>query len=320
MKFSKIISSLSLALLIPIGSVSLIGCTKDEPNEDDCIIEAGASEVKINMNVNTSLFSHKDIQITDSATRSSADFRLHYYVSAYRLLNGHLGKEYAKYSSADPSFTIKLPLGKFRIYTWSQYVDINDSTSAGYFYTDDFKDMLLRGKLSYKGCDDHKMGFTAYKDITVSYKTPEVKLDLSPITGQFRIKATDTPDYTVGKILIGYLNQIPSSFDVVNDRICHYWSGMSFKACSELSDCIAFDNMIAEDEEQISIRIEVFDTDGKLRARRRKIEFPVKRGGITTVSAKIYSLLEPADGFIDDGDGGINENFDNTFHIGITSD
>jgi len=317
MDYKKIISSLWVYALLPLTAISITACSEHREIEDDCIVEAGQSELKINMTVETSLFNHKDVEVSDTMTRAESDKQLRYYVSAYRVYNGQLAHEYAQFSSSNPNLSVKLPLGKYRILAWSQFVDKNDSTSKGYFYTDDFKDMLLRNKYSYQGCDSYKMGCYATGDITVSYKTPELNLNLKPAMGQYRIKATDTADYKVGKVTVTYVDRLPCSLDVVNNRMFDYWTGIAYNNETPTLDCVAFDNVLAVTEEKIAVMVEVYDTDGRLRARRRKIEFPVVQGGITNVSAKIFTLLEPTDGYVGDEGGGVNDAFDNTIFIGI---
>lgn len=298
----------------------LMACSREDPYDMECLIDTEYSTVRIHLDVNASLNPYRTI--TDptnddaSSTRSDDSWQLKYVVAAYPV-SGNSTKPFAMIKSGGPDIEMNLPLGKYHILAWSDYtpsLSLNDY----YFHTDDFTDFLLKEKYSYNGVDAHKIGFLGAEDVTVTSRIDDVSISLSSAMGQYRINAVDSPDYTVGKVIVSYPDGLPSSLNGITGRICHKWYGVSFE--TNPSDSNIFDNVFSENSEiKVPVKIEVYDINGKLRARRNTIDIPLVRGGRTYVNAKVYTLLDPDSDDVVMGDGaGIDGEYDDTFIIDFT--
>lgn len=309
-----------------IGSLSLLtmSCSKEiEEDEDYCIRPDYKATVSVHLSVDESLSPYRSIiedGVEPKLTRSNDGYKLRYSVCAYPLdsagskTKANSNEYFAQ--STDPNIELALPLGKYRIIAWADFIS-EDSTKKPYFHTDDFSDMLLVEKYQYQGCDNFKICFNGENNLTVSYKTPQLNIDLSPTMGQYRLVASDNPDYEVGKIRISYPSGLPASWNLLTGEICHHWQDVSFSpTCDKY---IAFDNVFSENLYNIELLVEVFDKDGKLKARRNSIKIPIKKGGVTTYTAKLFTVLEdnnssvtPPEG---NNGGGIDFIFGDTFFI-----
>ena len=311
------IKYLFLSAMAIVLSVAGMSCSKENPlDEDECLREDFKTTFKVNLSVNTSLFPYTEITVSDSisSTRGTGEWHLKYYVAAYKELSGDAYPMTMAVSDS-PSVEMSLPLGKYVMVAWADYVNEGDLRSR-YFHTDDFKDILLKEKFAYNGNDLQKIGFTGFMEVTVSYRTPEVNVLLKSAMGRYEIDATDKPDYKVGKIVVSYPEGLPSSFNALSGRISHKWNGVQFNAeNTALNGESIFDNVFSEETETIvPIKIEVYDVNGILRARRNRIDIPMVREGITTVNAKIYSILEEGEG-VGTGGAGIDDRYDDTIEI-----
>lgn len=314
-RFSRYFSALSAAALLA-GAFLFTSCHSDNEVEDPCLRPDYKSSVKVSLDVDVKLSKYKDVSFADDLnrqTRSAEQWQLRYTVCAFQ--DGKSNEvPVASVSSLSPELELSLPLGKYNVVAWADYVS-DGSLSSRYFHTDDFSDILLKDKFSYSGIDSHKIGFLGSESLTVSYRTPELKIALSPAMGQYRINATDSPDYTVGKVLVTYPQGVPSSLNVLSGKICHKWYGVSFETIP--AGEVAFDNVFAESKEiKVAVKIEVFDDSGRLRARRNFLDIPLVRGGVTFVNAKIYTILDPDSGDAPSGGGmGIDGDYDDSFVI-----
>lgn len=320
-----IVRSLYKLSLILIGSFSLfcMGCSKDiEEDEDYCLRPDYKAKVNIHLMVDESLSPYRNIigdEVESQLTRSGEEYKLRYSVCAYPLdYSGYMAKSTVNeyyVQSTDPNVELSLPLGKYRIIAWADFIS-DKSGQKPYFHTDDFSDMLLVEKYQYQGCDNFKISFNGENNLTVSYKTPALNIDLSPTMGQYRLIASDLPDYEVGKIRISYPSGLPASYNLLTNEICHFWQDVSFFPIGD--KYLAFDNVYSENLYNLELRVEVFDKDGKLKARRNSIKIPIKKGGVTTYTAKLFTILEEdsTDTPIDSNNGaGIDFDFGDTYII-----
>lgn len=308
MKISTFHINVALSLVFPLALFS--SCHSDKEDDDWCLREDFKTELRLNLSIEKSLFEHKTIEDTEGHEETRSDeqsLKLQYYVGIYK---GN--KLIETINTLDQEVCLNLPLGKYTVIAWADYVP-EETMFGHYFHIDDFTDILLKDKFNYDGLDDNKVGFYAATPVIVSYKTPETRMILKPAMGQYRIIATDEPDYNVSRIRIYYHAGLPSSFDALNDRIAHVWNDVSFDAVP--ASTIAYDNVFSTSSETtLKVRLEVFDETGKVRARRKSMEIPLIRGGLTTVKTKIYSVLEE---YSDDneGGGGFQEDYDTTIEI-----
>lgn len=307
---------LGVALLLA-GASSLCSCSKDHPDEDDCLREDYTTDVRVSLSVDKAMFDYATVdsmvEANDAETRSEESPMLKYYICAYRLRDGYRVGITATEESFDSNFTLSLPLGKYEVYAWADYTWA-DEEKDHYFHIDDFSDMMLRDKFGYSGTDPYKVAYCGNADLTVSYRTPELKVNLSAAVGKYIIEATDTPDYEVGKVVVGYPQGVPCSLNLLSDRVIYRWNGVSFE--STATDCIAYDNILADTQpSELAVRLEIYDRKGRLRAKRNCVKFPIVRGGVTHVKGNFYSVNEDNHG--QSGEGGIDSGFDDTILIGI---
>ena len=120
-------------------SSSFASCSKDDaPNEDWCVVDDYKADVKLNVSVDKTMFSHADIVVDNPETRAGV-MQLRY--------NAWIFKEddatpIAHASSLYSNFSFSLPLGKYRALAWVDYVP-GGIQKDFYFFTDDLTEMLL---------------------------------------------------------------------------------------------------------------------------------------------------------------------------------
>lgn len=295
---------LGQALILFAGISVFTSCSKDTPEEDWCIRDGYRATVHVVLSADESMYDYQTVTVSDpeAETRAGEKWRLRYSLCAYNLEEGGDASPIFNISSLSPELDVSLPLGKYRLVGWADYVP-EETEKSKYFHIDDFSDMLLIDKFSYSGSDPHKMAFLGQSDCTVSYRTPEIDIDLSPAMGQYRIIATDSPDYEVGKVVISYPKGMPASMDARSGKICYNWMGVSF--VSNPGECLVYDNLFAEETgKNVKVRLEIYDKSGNLKACRKALDVPLIRGGITLVKANCYTILE-CDNTPGEGSGGI---------------
>ena len=304
-------------------SSSFASCSKDDaPNEDWCVVDDYKADVKLNVSVDKTMFSHADIVVDNPETRAGVMPR-RYSAGVMQLrYNAWIFKEddatpIAHASSLYSNFSFSLPLGKYRALAWVDYVP-GGIQKDFYFFTDDLTEMLLMDKAGYSGNDNNKMAFCNETHFTVSYRTPEVFVSAVPQMAQYRIIANDSPSFDVGYIRISYPENVPAALNAFTREVSYCWSGVSYQHSYD-GNFVTTDNVFANDDEhKVAVKVEVFDLDGKLRARRLNVSIPVRKGGITLARANIFSILEedPDDPKEPSGGGvGIDPDFDDTFEI-----
>ena len=162
----NIFIKISTFLLVCLITLS---CSSDKNKEEDCLSENFKTSFKIRLDVDTHMTDYKDICLdndNEPETRSAEAWRLRYTVCAYSE-NGPSDVPVASLSSLSPVIDLTLPLGKYNIIAWADYIS-DESLNSQYFHTDDFTDILLRDKFSYSGDDTHKIGFIGNENLTVS--------------------------------------------------------------------------------------------------------------------------------------------------------
>lgn len=299
-------------------AVLLSACTHHEQSfENECIQPNSTSDVNISLNVDTHLFEHATVTRADNTP-------LRYAIAVY---NADMSAVVASARGLSPNFNVELPVGKYHLLSWADYA-VDGLDADHHFFTDNLSGISLADELNYVGNRSDKMAFSSMEDFTVAYRKLNINSTLKPHMAQFRIYATDTPDYEVGKVVVSYLSTVPSLYNPLTGSVSSHWSNVSFSGEPQ-SDCVCFDNLFSITEESpVKIKVEIFDKSDKLIARRESIDFPVVRGGITKVNAQIYSAKvagtdpEPPTGGDDEdkpsgGGIGIDEDFDETYTIVI---
>lgn len=308
--------------LIPAVAAILIGgssCSSDNVVDDNDCLEVGfRDKVNVSLSVKDSLSFYKEVNYDYDCTRCVDGAVLRYTIGVYELdaitRCESVSPSCLLYSDS-PDFTISLKPGKYRVLAWADYEPMSKSDNH-YFHIDDFSDMMLVDKFGYHGSDVLKMGFLGCKDITVSYRTPDYEIQLESVMGQYRLTTSDTPEFEVGKVVISYPSGVPASLNAITDNICYIWDGISYVAKSE--DYLTFDNILAENEEyELELKIEVYDKNEKLRARRKSVKIPIIRGGITDAKIQLYTVLEEDEPRDTEGGCGINDKYDDTIFIRI---
>lgn len=313
------------SLLLGIFTLSLVGCSKNhnDSTDDDCLWGATYGEVSIHLSIDTtmSVYSRIEYEPDSVASRCTQSHKLRYIVEAY----SPNGKMISSIRSFSPDLKMKLPSGRNQIIAWADYV-LEDPDRDHYFFTDDFSEMLLWEKELYTGNDSKRIAYSASDIIAVNSKITESKMCLTSPMGVYKLIALDKPSYEVGKIKISYPDGIMAALNLHTDHLNVKWFGVSFLSMPETISAydilIGSDNVFAEaNSTTITARIEVYDTEGKLRSRVKRLSFPMVRGKITEVRAPFFTALEfdpdkPDDPDKPSGGGiGINPDFDEVVEI-----
>ena len=201
-----------------------------------------------------------------------------------------------------PDFSMKLPNDDCLLAVFADFV-LESSSEDYHFFTDIFSEILLKNRVSYLPDVPSRVAF--YGNENVSATMTQANIKVSTAMAKYRLEATDAPDYEVGNIRISFNSAYPAAINGFNGNVCRGWSGLAFNSqCA--GEMIAADMVFAEFEEiMLSARVEVYDTDGKLRARIKSVGIPVKRGGITTVRGPFFTTFEEDEPGPDSGGSGI---------------
>lgn len=260
----------------------------DTPFVDSDIDNTFRIDMEVLLNMDSRMFDYKDIDSTRYDTRAgSLTWGFRYCVAAYRKDDTI---PYAVESSYDNIVSLNLPAGKYTFVGWADRVPTYDDKSY-YFHTDDFSEIMLRHKYDYEGNDLAKMAFRGSQEIRVAYTSKSASMTLTPVMARYRLLATDTPDFTPGKVVVSYYD-LPASLNGLNGMINGRWSDVSYLS-SVSGDELAMDHVLAQ-ENEITVKacVEIYDDRNNLRARVRKVEIPLVKGGITTVKGNFYSILD----------------------------
>lgn len=295
-------AKLFLSLPLLTGAVILSSCHKEEPpvENDDCLWDLSVRhKVIVSLDVDARMEFFEDVRLDDDdpvmgcGSRSQEEKVWRYTVKAFR----HGSDQVIAWASGfTPEFEMDLPVGKVDVIAWADYVKPGSMVDE-YFFTDDFSEILVFSKYPYRPNDRFKFGCWGKSSLVLAYNTPAVSVSLKPAMGQLRIIATDEPRDDVSKIRISYPGRIPSAISAFSGKVCYSWADVGFDSKAVEDDngqmLLAFDNIFADDTPcTVPIRIEMTRADGYAVARRLRVEAPVKRGGITEVRGKFYSILE----------------------------
>lgn len=261
-------------------------------------------------------------------------YALHYVVAATK---GD-GLLWSRATSDSPEVTMSLTPGDYTVYAWADFVpkDGGRADRDHWYFTDEFNEVLLKEKFSYKGSTHAKKAFAGSKKINVPMVTERAdagsrsadeRITLSTPQGRFRVLPTKEAPYEVGSVKITYKEGIWGGHDLIGDAPTVRWQGVNFHtiygSCAD--DVLGFDYLFTGggEDETFPMMIEVFDGEGYLRARAADVKVPLRRGHLTTVRGDFFNILEkdptPADTTGGNGGGiGIDPEFEKTFIISIT--
>lgn len=300
----------NLSLLF--GLLVFAACSNNLDDEEDCLDPSYKVPLTVTVNVDDSFHHHCSIDSAFS-TRSADTPYLKYYVAAYpsnQTLKPVIG------SSNTDKVSLSLHPGKYTMVGWVSYESAVENRCIN-FYTDDFDELLLKNKYSYTGAHKYKLAFRGAEDKNVAYNTTQASLSVTPAMALYRIVSTDTASYVPHRIVIKYTSSFPAAINALDGKINWWWNDISFE--SEPDDTLlASDYVFSQNiETQISLTIEIYDDNDKLRACKQNIVVPLINGGITTISGNFYSAHD-FNGSADTSNGiKIKTEWDSSFEIEI---
>lgn len=255
-------------------------------------------------------------------------YTLHYVVT----VTNAQGVIWNRVVSESPDVVFNITPGDYKFYAWADFVPVEGRAAHDYWYfTDERQEILLKEKYSYQGSEHAKKAFAGSRDITVKHgnqRSIDERITLSAPMGRYQIIPTKDAPYDVGHVKISYTDGIWAAHDLVNDSVKVRWQNVRFY--TPYGDCpdnmMGFDYLFANASaaETFPMTIEVFDTDGYLRARARDVKVPLQRGYLTTVKGDFFNIFEEDPTPVDPGQGsggggiGIDPEFDNSYTITIT--
>lgn len=291
-------------------------CTGGIPPEDDCLETASRTRtVTVSLTVDSTF-----TQLCDAVypSRSRTDGRLLRYKIWATDLTGRI---VASAVTHEPEAVLTLPAGRCNVSAWADDV-LPDVRTSSLFFTDDPAIIQLKDKDGYRGTWD-KAGWFGTVAIPSVAGTTRVELPLSSPQARYRIVATDTADYTVDKVVIGYPGGVWSGVNIFTGLPCLRWGGTAFRTIPPAPGQpgeLACDLPFVAPSETLPVRVSVYDTSGRRRGYVSRIDVPLGRGRLTTVKGRFYHIDEtpPDTTTAPHGGGiGIDPGFDNTIDITI---
>lgn len=272
------------AALNILAAMLLTGCSHHEIDEDYCLRPGYEAELKVQLSIDRSLFDHATVE-----ARSDNGMLPRFTVWAFRA--GET-EPMATAVTLGNEVGFTLPVGKYRVVAFGDYVPESRNSDDWYFFTDQVEELLLMEKYGYKGNDGYKQAYWSSADINVGYKNKPVALTLCSLMSKIEIVATDTPDYEVGKVKVSYPELLPAAVHGLTGEISYAWTGVLFESVPTDS-VLAFDHVYAPSApDSLALRIEIYDKSDSLMARKSRIKVPVARRGITTVRGPFYGIFE----------------------------
>ena len=291
------------SLLLLMGVIMPSCCDDIEPRDPT------TRQVRLHVDVDSAFTHLRDVTITrsDSVQRR-------YTVVIFQ--NADIIQTHVSHS---PDFELKVPVGQLRYTAFVDFVP-SGSLEDWHFFTDEYQELLLVEKNGYRANDPSIMAYHGFTDMLMEKGRDIVDVNIlaTPAMGQYRLLATDTPDYEVGHIKVVYNKTLPSAIHGYTGEICYAWVDAQYTCQPQHDDVMCFDNVYAPREEApIHARIEVYDTEGHIRARMLDVEIPMERGKTTNIRGDFYTTFEKEPG---SGGGlsiGIDPEFSEVFVIEI---
>lgn len=311
MKSSTLISTFLSLLLF-----SLNGCKDNvEFDEDWCLRDTYKKPLLVDVELDKSFtqFASIDSAFSTRSSTKAQDLVLRYYVAAY---TKDSNEPIALSSSFENKVELSIHPGKYDIVSWVDYESESNGVGANY-YTDDFTELLLRNKYSYSEASIDKLGFRGIKSASIAYTTDSLSITATPAMAQYRLIATDTVAYKPEKVVITYTSQIPAAINAKDGSFSWWWDDISFTTTPN-GKTIASDFLLSQETEtSVTANIEIYDSKGYLRARKKDLKIPLINGGITTIKGNFLSILEEDDNPSNGSGISINPEWDASFDIEI---
>lgn len=286
---------------------------------DWCLKDTDKLQVEVSIALDSAFSDYITIDTLSVKTRNMDSPFLKYYVAAFRENESNPAMVV---SSLDSVVRMNVKPGKYTIVGWVQYCQGSDSKGCN-FYDDDFTELLLRNKYSYKPGSPSKIAYRAVDSLRLALNTRNIKMVAKPAMGRYRIIATDSAGFNPSKVVVKYTSSIPAAIHGKNGEINWWWNDISYTSPSVTSlgpegDLLAYDYILAQDNEETILvaTVEIYDEFGKVKARKNKVNIPVVNGGLTTIKGDFYSSFDSKVNSSSGGGGiGINKEYSATVEI-----
>lgn len=309
-----------LLLTIGIGLTVLTACKDNETpyNEDWCLDPTYKVPLAVKINIDKTFSNYTEVDSTAmdagqyrSTTRGDPSWQMMYHIGVF-------GKDKTTpvevFSSFDNPVKIDVHPGKYTFVGWASLSPPIEDSRSFYYNLDDFDEIMLKHKYNYDVDDPYKIPYRGLDDFSVAWTDNGMELNLTPAMAQFKLIATDQPDYTPAKTVISYY-KVPAAINGYTGKINYMWDDVQFESTIK-DDLLASDYVLSESSEtEVFVKIEIYDEEGNLQARLSKLRIPLINGGITTVKGNFYSILDLTG--LDAGGISIDTEFEGTFEIQI---
>ena len=135
------------AALNILAAMLLTGCSHHEIDEDYCLRPGYEAELKVQLSIDRSLFDHATVE-----ARSDNGMLPRFTVWAFRA--GET-EPMATAVTLGNEVGFTLPVGKYRVVAFGDYVPESRNSDDWYFFTDQVEELLLMEKYGYKGNDGY---------------------------------------------------------------------------------------------------------------------------------------------------------------------
>lgn len=265
-----IMKKLNLLLTSAAIALSFASCNQEgnEPTPENPVSPT-TPEISLQFSVNNS-----EVSVPDTS----------YTYSVY-IYDAITSKKVTEFSSTIPQITTDLKNGRYKMVVWA---DVNNNSN--YFTPKDATRRSLLGKDKYVADDSQKMVFWNATEFEIDEATSSIKTTLEPQMGQFKLVATDTPDYKVGKIKITYPDGVPVTINADATGTSERWEGLSYEAKFK-DKIITFDNIfVIGDEAEVVVDIVVYDDKNEIKSEVKGQKIKVRKGKKTVFEGKIFTV------------------------------
>lgn len=222
----------------------------------------------------------------------------------------------------DHEVTLDLLPGNYNIRVWTDLVASDGDDH--YYDASDFTEITLQG--SHQGNTDHRDAFHGKGGIALYASNIYQHADTLDITmrrplAKFEIVANDLSDFIKSmdddvdncKVVIQYVGFMPDAYNLLTNKPVDATTGIMFESALKELDAteasMGFDYVFVGDNGSlVTIKIGVYDGDGKLIAITNQIEVPIKPSYHTILTGGF--LMQNASGGVN-----LNPDFDGNFNI-----
>ncbi len=203
--------------------------------------------------------------------------------------------------------TIDIKPGEYEVQVWSDF--ISDIGKAYFYNASDFAEIRLRG--TYTGSTDYRDAFRGRCVIdTESRDIPVIMMERPLAKYEFMEADKGLSDH---KVIIHYEGFLPAAYNMYTYRPVDAEAGIFFESSpkrlnsNEMS--LGFDYVFADDDiSEVTVRIGVYDKDGRRLAMTGTIQIPLRRNHHTIIRGS-YLQRQSSGGIV------INPIFDGNYNI-----